>query len=87
MKPKVYLDTNMILDIFINQIKVLNGKEPKMLRKYEFMLQHIDKFQFVTSVLTKSEIVRELTSAFHLPRENIERLWNGFTESLKCHYV
>ena len=57
-KTKIYLDTNMIMDIFINQIKTLDGKEPGIPKKYEFMLAHLDKFQFVTSVLTKAEIIR-----------------------------
>ena len=86
-KLKVYLDTNMILDIFISQIKALSGKEPHIPKKYEFMLAHTDKFSFVTSVLTKAEIIRELTTAFHLPREKIENLWGDFIKSLSCHYV
>jgi len=86
-KLKIYLDTNMIIDIFINQIKLLNGKDPEVPKKYEFMLAHTDKFNFVTSVLTKAEIARELGTAFHLPKEKIEKLWNGFITSLGCHYV
>ena len=86
-KLRIYLDTNMILDIFVNQIKTLDGKEVRIPKKYQFMLEHMDKFQFVTSILTKAEIVRELTSAFHISKPNIENLWNGFIQSLNCHYV
>lgn len=86
-KLKIYLDTNMILDIFINQIKTLNEKEPTIPKKYEFMLAHTDKFSFVTSVLTKAEIIRELGTAFHVPKEKIDHLWSDFIKSLECHYV
>lgn len=86
-KLKIYLDTNMVLDIFTNQTKVLKGEEPKIPKKYEFMLAHMDKFQFVTSILTKAEIVRELTTAFHISVENIEKLWKDFIKSSQCHYI
>ena len=86
-KLKIYLDTNMILDIFTNQIKALKGEEPKIPKKYEFMLAHMDKFQFVTSILTKAEIVRELINAFHISIDNIEKLWEDFIKSSQCQYI
>ena len=87
-KIKLYLDTNMVLDLFINQAKALKGNsdviEPK---KFTFMLDHLDKFDFVTSVLTKAEIVRELVTAFQLSNIEVERLWEGFSKSLNCNYI
>lgn len=87
-RVKLYLDTNMIVDLFINQVISLKNKseiiEPK---KFRFMLDHMDKFEFITSILTKAEIVRELVTAFHLTPEEVERLWRDFMKSLDCKYV
>lgn len=77
----------MILDIFTNQIKALKGEEPRIPKKYEFMLAHMDKFQFVTSVLTKAEIMRELLTAFHMEEKTIETAWQDFIKSINCDYV
>jgi len=51
------------------------------------MIESREKIDFVTSFLTKAEITRELTSAFQLSDEDIERLWNTFISSLDCKYV
>ena len=86
-KLKVYLDTNMILDVFINQAHTVHGKEVPPPTKYKFMLQHIDKILFMTSILTKAEVLRELLTAYHCTKEQIEQFWDGFLSSLNCEYI
>jgi len=51
------------------------------------MLAHLDKFQFVSSVLTKAEIVRELLTAFHMEEKDIKSSWDDFIKSIHCDYV
>ena len=87
-KIKIYLDTNMVLDLFINHAKALKRKEDVLLpKKYEFLLANKKKIEFVTSFLTKAEIVRELVSGFGIEYEPIESLWNDFLGSLNCKIV
>ncbi len=87
-KLKVYLDTNTILDFFINQAVALKrNEEPKIPKKLEFFLESIDKAEFITSVATKAEIARELVSGHALSEEQFERLWRGFLDKLKCSYI
>ena len=51
---KVYLDTNTILDFFINQAKALKSKEQfKMPKKLEFFIDNLDKLDFITSIITQ----------------------------------
>lgn len=87
-KIKIYLDTNTVLDFFVNEAKVLKRKEGiKIPNKFTFMMESKEKIEFVTSFLTKAEISRELASGFQLSEEEIERLWNTFIDSLDCKYV
>ena len=74
-KIKIYLDTNMIHDLFTNQAKAFkNGSIPQKPQKFAFMLNNLDKFEFITSFLTKAEIVREMVSAHAIKIELINRI-------------
>lgn len=87
-KLKVYLDTNMILDIFINHAKALRKKESGLLpKKYEFMLANKKKIEFVASFITKAEVVREIVSGYGTSYEEISVVWSRFLISLDCQYV
>ena len=87
-KLKIYLDTNTIIDFFINQtLAIKQGKELKMTEKMKFFIANLERFEFVTSFLTKTEIGRELSSSFKLEKTEIERLWRTFIEALKCNVV
>ncbi len=87
-KIKIYLDTNTIVDYFVNQaMAIKNGKELKMTEKMKFFTTNLDKFNFVTSFLTKTEVGRELVSGFDLQKVEIEKLWGSFIEALKCKVV
>lgn len=87
-KIKIYLDTNTVLDFFINEAKSLKKREKLYVpSKYRFFIDKVKEIDFVTSILTKTEIVRELISAFNLDKEDIEHLWNGFIQSLNCKYI
>ncbi len=87
-KMKIYLDTNTVLDFFINEAKSLKKKEKLDIpSKYRFFIDKVKEIDFVTSILTKTEIVRELISAFNLNKEDTEHLWNGFIQSLNCKYI
>lgn len=87
-KIKVYLDTNTIEDSFVNQaIALKRGEEPITPEKLKFFLENRERVEFVTSVATKAEIVRELIAGYALTDEQFERLWLGFIEKLKCKYV
>lgn len=88
MKIKMYLDTNTVMDFFVNAVKYLKREEElKIPKKYQFMVNKVEDIDFVTSLLTKAEIVRELLSAFDLKEKEINELWNGFIKSLNCKYV
>ena len=85
---KVYLDTNMILDIFINHAKALKRKENALLpKKYEFMLANRERIEFITSFITKAEVIRELISAYGTSYNDILPVWDKFIASLDCKYV
>jgi len=86
-KMKVYLDTNMILDVFINQAKAVRGTQLPLPSKYQFMLDHLDTFHFLTSVLTMAEVARELLTAYHCTKEQIMLFWSDFIDSLACQYI
>ena len=87
-KIKIYLDTNTIIDFFINETKVIKNKEyTRIPNKFQFMTESKEKIEFITSFLTKAEVSRELVSAFHLNEEDIKRLWDTFIDSLDCKYV
>ncbi len=82
-KIKLYLDTNTILDFFINQAKYFKNKgELKIPEKTKFMLDNLEKFDFVISFLTKAEIMRELVAAHHVDPRRVDRFWADFMESM-----
>ena len=84
----VYLDTNMIHDFFVNQaIYTKRGEEPKIPKKFEFMTANKEKLGFVTSFLTKAEIVRELVSAHSMTYPDVSSVWDKFLDSLECNYI
>ncbi len=83
-KIKLYLDTNMILDFFVNQAMYFKGKqEQKVPEKMKFLLENMDRFEFVLSFITKAEVTRELVAGFGVEYERVERFWSEFTQSLK----
>jgi len=85
---KVYLDTNMIHDFFVNQaIYIKKREEIKIPKKFQFIIASTEKVGFVTSFLTKAEIVRELVSAHSLEYEEISIVWKEFLEATECRYV
>ncbi len=87
-KLKVYIDTNMIHDLFTNQAEALKqGKASETPKKFTFMLEHTDKFEFITSFLTKAEIMRELVSAHGLKLDKIDEFWSDFIGLLKPKYI
>lgn len=87
-KIKIYLDTNTVIDFFINEAKVLkSGGKPKIPEKFRFMISKAEDIDFITSSLTKAEIVRELASAFNMTKEDIEPVWNGFISALNCKVI
>ena len=53
----------------------------------KFFTTNLNKFDFVVSFLTKTEVGRELASGFDLQKNEIEKLWNSFTKTLKCQIV
>jgi len=85
---RVYLDTNTILDFFINQAKALKKKEqPVIPEKTKFFVDNLDKLDFVTSFLTKTEVMRELVAGHDIEKWNVEGFWKDFIDLLKCEYV
>jgi hypothetical protein len=80
---KIYLDTNMVIDIFIAQARaVKKGSEYKKPKKYEFMLEHCNKIEFMTSFITKAEVMRELLTGFCIETKRAERMWDDFISTL-----
>jgi len=87
-KMKIYLDTNTILDFFINQaIAIRKGEEAKIPEKLKFFLEIREKVEFITSLFTETEVVRELISGYNLREEEFDKLWQNFLERLKCSYI
>ena len=87
-KLKLYLDTNMIHDLFVRQATTLrDGSKLEKPKKFAFMLEHQGKFEFITSFLTKAEIMRELVSAHGLKPDRIEKFWGEFMITLKPRYI
>lgn len=87
-KIKIYLDTNKILDVFVNRARALRRGEDTLLpKKYELMLLNKEKIEFVTSFLVKVEVARELASGFGITHEEIESLWNDFVKSLNSQTI
>ncbi len=87
-KIKVYLDTNTVVDFFIYQAKAARtGELPIVPEKLKFFLENGDKIEFITSVATKAEIIRELVGGLGVDIEKIGKLWVKFMEELNCSYV
>ncbi|MBI4153898.1 hypothetical protein HY501_01040 [Candidatus Woesearchaeota archaeon] len=87
-RTRIYLDTNMVHDFFVNQARHLKNKgDIKIPNKLDWMLQNKDRIEFVTSFLTKTEIARELASAHGLTESEINIIWAGFVKALECTYV
>ncbi len=85
---KVYLDTNLILDLFLSQARALKtGTEAQPTKKFEFFVTYSDRFAYVISVLTKAEVVRELISAYSAQPGEVEDLWIESMRRLKAIYV
>ena len=75
-KLKIYLDTNTIIDFFINQAKAIRNKKLfKMPKKLEFFIDNLDKIDFETSIITQGEIIREIIIMRQklFPREELDR--------------
>lgn len=87
-KIKIYLDTNLVHDFFVSQAIYMKRKEePKIPKKFEFMVANKENIDFVTSFLTKAEIVRELVSAHSMDYKDINLVWDKFLETLECKYI
>ncbi len=87
-KIKIYLDTNMVIDIFINQAKALkDGKSFEQPKKYQFMIEEGSRFEFVTSFLAKAEVMRELLTAFDFDEESAEKMWGKFIETINAQVI
>jgi predicted nucleic acid-binding protein len=87
-KIKVYLDTNTILDFFINQALAFRGKKPfTMPSKLEFFVGNLEKMEFVTSFYTKAEVMREMVAGYGMNKDKVEGVWNDLMKLLNCDYV
>jgi len=87
-KIRLYLDTNMVHDLFVNQAKAFRtGSKLEEPKKFTFMLAHQDKFEFITSFLTKAEIMRELVSGHGMSMDLVNKTWDQFIGSLKAAYI
>ena len=87
-KIKVYLDTNQIQDLFVNQALALKRREEaETPEKLKFFLENRERIEFITSVATEAEIARELIAGYGLTDDQFETLWSGFMEKLKCRYI
>ena len=87
-KIKIYLDTNTVIDFFINQAKAIrSGERFTMPKKLEFFIDNLDKLYFETSVITQGEIVREMVSGYQLPEKDITDLWSEFIKTLNCKFI
>lgn len=87
-KLKIYLDTNTVIDFFINQAMAMKkNEEPKIPEKLKFFLKIKGKIQFITSFFTEAEVARELFSGYDLSEEKFDLLWKNFLEDLECEYI
>ncbi len=78
----------MILDLFINQSHALKkGIEPQIPKKFSFLTEHHEKFNFVTSFFTKAEVMRELVAGHGMKQEMVNSVWDDFMEILKPKYI
>ncbi len=88
-KIKLYLDTNMILDFFVNQATHIKGKgDVKVPEKTKFMADNIERIEFITSFLTKAEIMRELVTGHDIESHHVEEMWDDLMKSMNNpHYI
>lgn len=87
-KIKIYLDTNTVLDFFINQAKAVKKNEEAITpEKFKFFVENLDKIEFHTSILTYAEIARELITGLHMTETYFEELWIAFTKILNCNFI
>lgn len=87
-KIEVYLDTNMIHDFFVNQaVYTKRREEPRIPKKFEFITANKEKVGFITSFLTKAEIVRELVSAHSMDYSDVSLVWTKFLDASGCEYI
>ncbi len=85
---KMYLDTNMIIDLFTNSAKSMkDGKELTIPSKFRFLSENIEKFDFATSFLTKAEVMRELVSGYEMPENRVNSVWEDFVQTLRCKMI
>lgn len=88
MKLKIYLDTNTIIDFFINRAKAIKkGVELVVPEKINFFIENLDKLEFLTSFLVKAEVVREMLAGRDIEKEEVERAWKEFLNLIECDYV
>lgn len=59
----------------------------KIPNKLKFFLENSDKLEFITSVITKAEVARELAASYGLSEKEIEAIWNEFIKLLNCKFV
>ena len=87
-KIKIYLDTNTIIDFFINEaIKLKHHKEIELPRKLKFFMENSDRIEFLTSFLTEAEVVREMVSAFGMNSDKVEEVWADFLKFMSCKNI
>ncbi len=85
---KIYLDTNLIIDFFINQaIAMRKNIKPKVPNKIKFFFEILDRAEFITSFFTEAEVARELVSAFDVRSEEFDELWQDFLIKLNCKHI
>jgi hypothetical protein len=87
-KIKLYLDTNTVIDFFIGQaIAVKKGEEATIPEKFKFFVKNLDRIEFYTSVLTKTEVARELIAGLGVSENYLEELWDEFMKILDCNFI
>ena len=87
-KIRLYIDTNIIHDLFTKQaVSVKKGIKLETPQKFKFLLGHQNKFDFVTSFLTKAEIMRELVSGHAMTPAYVNEVWADFIGVTKTKYV
>lgn len=84
---KIYLDTNIILDYFLNRAKATLGMwRFHDTKKLEFLGGILGKVSFTTSFLTRAEVAREL-AVRGVSTEEIEVMWEELGDFLKWEYI
>ncbi len=78
---KIYLDTNIIFDFFLNLANSAKTNEELAIpQKLRFLLeeQNKKKIEIFTSVLVQAEVARRLKSEFGFEADEIDEFWNKF---------